>query len=642
LAADPTATLLYAMGLHEPDSRQPIPLTDRQALASRDGVVLDGETAVAVNFATAGVAPPNGWDAELVQVPPPAAARPRGEAPRATPDAATTAPAAPGMAAARLEAWPRLDAPTYVPARKPFEVIVGLADAPQAAVTGGRVTLAVPAGAEQIDVQVELIADGLDAPDGWSRTLGVQVAKPTKAEVVFQLVGRDPKESEVHLTTLEIRYVLDGSICGTATRPLVIGKADRDALGPPPPFGTPWLAQPPAGTPVSLLADGRAADLTIELAKPDRNATLGHYVCRLYSPHALTVGTGPWEIDLGQDAKTFAKTVVDQVRLYGPDPIVDNTLRSFAGAVADRLPSDVFDALREVAARCAPAPPAVLVVSAEPYVPWELTLIDPPLDQARPPFLGAQALVGRWLRESTPIGPLAGAPARAPRPPAEPPAKIGVRHMAVMAGMYRAESGLRNLPQAENEATTLLGTFNAVPLAASLQALKQLLDAKLEHNFQAIGGADAVHFAGHGDFDPTRPDGSVLFLSDGRPLSSLLFRSANYGGPQQPLIFLNACMIGIGGELLGDMGGFPGNCLKGGFGGVLGALWEVDDLVARDVALEFWQRALPASGTPEPVAAILRDLRAKYSAGPAAAAPIATYLAYVYYGHPRLTLERSP
>ncbi len=116
-----------------------------------------------------------------------------------------------------------------------------------------------------------------------------------------------------------------------------------------------------------------------------------------------------------------------------------------------------------------------------------------------------------------------------------------------------------------------------MPLAASLQSLKLLLDAKLEQNFEVIGGADAVHFAGHGEFDPAKQDSSVLFLSDGAALSPLLFRSAKYGDEQQPLLFLNACMIGIGGQLLGDMGGFPGNCLKGGFGGVVGALWEVDD-----------------------------------------------------------------
>lgn len=135
-------------------------------------------------------------------------------------------------------------------------------------------------------------------------------------------------------------------------------------------------------------------------------------------------------------------------------------------------------------------------------------------------------------------------------------------------------------------------------LSATTQSLKQLVDATLSHGLppQAIGGAGAVHFAGHGDFNPANPDASVMLLSDGKPMPSAIFRSAKYGGDQQPLIFLNACMIGIGGQLLGDMGGFPGNCLKGGFGGVLGALWEVNDTVAREVALEFWRRVLPRDG----------------------------------------------
>jgi hypothetical protein len=38
--------------------------------------------------------------------------------------------------------------------------------------------------------------------------------------------------------------------------------------------------------------------------------------------------------------------------------------------------------------------------------------------------------------------------------------------------------------------------YDAVALAASAQALEQLLNATLEHKFQPIGGAGAVHFAG--------------------------------------------------------------------------------------------------------------------------------------------------
>jgi len=412
-------------------------------------------------------------------------------------------------------------------------------------------------------------------------------------------------------------------------------------------MGAPWLAQPATVSPIDLRGDAHVADLTIELAKPDRNGADGSFACWLRSPHPIAFEAGPHPINLGHDAKTFAKSIVERIRQFSGDPIVDNLLASVGELVAEKLPTTAFEVLRQIAKRVAPAPPAVLIVSAEPYVPWELARMEPPLDTARPPYLGAQVLVGRWLRDGTSVSsqtstPDTAAPLRIEKPPAEPPARIAVRHMAVMAGMYKAESGLRRLPAAEQEASTLVQNYDAVPLAASTQALKQLLDARLEHYFQQIGPADAVHFAGHGEFDPSRPDASVLFLSDGRPLSAFLFRSAKYGGDRQPLVFWNACMIGIGGELLGAMGGFPGNCLRGGFGGVLGALWEIDDSVAAQVAIEFWSRALPeAGGSGEPVGEILRDLRAKYLAD-ATQVPQATYLSYVYYGHPRLTLERMP
>jgi hypothetical protein len=331
------------------------------------------------------------------------------------------------------------------------------------------------------------------------------------------------------------------------------------------------------------------------------------------------------------------------VRSFAGSALLDNTVQGIGQLVADRLPGALFDALHEVARVVAPQIPAVLIVSVEPYVPWELAWMESPLDASRPAYLGAQAVVGRWMRDGEAVTPPSstGGPRAPQRPSTHPLAQVVVRNMAVMAGLYRAESGLRRLPHAEAEAQTIVSLCNGVPLAASPQAVRQLLSATIENGFQPIGGVEAVHFAGHGEFDPAQPDSSVLFLNDGTPLKSLLFRSAKYGGERQPLLFLNACMVGVGGELLGDMGGFPGNCLRGGFGGVLGALWEVDDAVAHDIALEFWRRALPAPpAQPEPVAAILRDLRAKYVPD-ALPAPVSTYLAYVYYGHPRLTLSRA-
>ncbi len=668
----PEVTLLDALNLHEPDSRLPIALPQPGRMPAGEGLVLAGDTPVAVSMSLPHAAPPppprreessptispgppprpapvpggagigtTTGTVERYMAPPPWAGVDLGETRGGSPAPSTAPPER------VVQTWPRLDAPEYVPARKKFSVVVGFARERQREVSGGPVTLRAPQGQDQVQLTVELTAHGVEAPEGWTRPMPTSLADPASASVTFLLIGIDPPGPEpVHLTRLEIRYLMEnGEVCGTASKPLVIGEAGQTALNVRN-EGTPWLAQPPTGSAVDLTPDVDPPDLTIELMKPDGNAARGNYVCRLRSPHKIKAGRGPFPIDFGEDAKSFARTIVDRIRLYGATALVDNYLRAFGGAVSDKLPQAAHDALREVAAITAPRPPAVLFISAEPYVPWELAHIDPPLDPTRPPYLGAQVLLGRWLRDK-PIddapgatAPLPGEPVRIEKPPVAPPREIPVRHMAVVAGIYPATSGFRSLPEAKVEATDLTAIYQAIPLAASAQSISQLLDAKLEQNFVPVGGADAVHFAGHGEFDPNRPDASVLFLSDGMPLSSDLFRGARYGGAQQPLIFLNACMIGIGGEMLGDMGGFPGNCLKGGFGGVLGALWEVNDLLARNIAMEFWKRVMPPGGGPgEPIAEVLRDIRAAY----ALAAPfVPTYLAYVYYGHPRLRLHRIP
>ena len=655
-SAPADSTLLFALNLSETDSMPPLNVPHAGEVPHQEGVIVDDETPVAVSLENWGAPPagdPSSEESDMADLP---AAVPdddgSGSGELFSFGTRSRFKAASARAAAvkpqEVRAWPRIGAPSYEPARKPFDVTVGLALTQQPGMAGGQVVFHPPAGAKSVDVEVSLIADGLDAPDGWSQIMSVDVDNPEAAEVTFRLVGRDPSGSEpAQLVTLEVRYSYGGSVCGTASRPLVIGQADAPRYNLPESYGTRWLAQPVTMSSVAVQADPDVADLTIEIFKPDGNPAKGSYSCRLYSPHTLECSMGPFWIELDDDAKSFAKAIVHQVRTYANSPAVDNLLESHGQRIANKLGAGVITALREVAVRVAPATPAVLLVSAEPYVPWELAFIDPPLDAKRPKYLGAQVILGRWLRDrggSKQAPGVSGTDTDATvtdKPPVQPPSRIEVKHMAVMAGMYKAESGLRRLPEAEVEAKTLQETYDALPLAASLQAVKQLLDARLEHKFKSIGGVETIHFAGHGDYDASNPDSAVLYLSDGMPLFASLFGSAKYGGPQSPMFFLNACMAGIGDELLGDMGGFPGNCLKGGFGGVLGALWEVDDAVAHKLAIEFWQRALPLDGTrAEAVGEILRDLRAKYVPNPATA-PAATYLAYVYYGHPRLTLQMT-
>lgn len=631
--AAPDDVLAVVLDLREQDSVPVVELGEDGATALRTGVVTDHGKPVAVVLATA------------LEALGEAARGYRGVALPAASASAVLAPAPQPtqVPSGTTQAWPRVDVPEFARAEQPFDVVVGFSIAQDVAVAGGPIDLPFTDEAPSLELSVELTASaGLEALEGWTRPLRVSRQDIATAQVRFRLVGRAPQTAATsRLASLEVRYLLGGTICGTASRPVVILPTQGAAAPVPSQYGMAWQrAAPAASTPVRIDVDPNAPDLTVEISKPDRNAASGQYVCKLYSPHPLEVGRGPFHIDIGQDAKTFARALVDEVRLLGTSELLGDLLESVGRLVADRLPPAVLAALRETAAIVAPAVPALLIVSAEPFVPWELAWMELPLDSARPRHLGAQALVGRWLRDD-----VAGSAARpaleeVARPALSPISCLAVRNMALMAPWYESPSGLRRLPKAEEEVQVLARDHAGVLLQATQKALGQLLNAKLA---DANGGIeiDAVHFAGHGDFDSSRPDGSALFLQDGLPLRSMLFRAAKYGGDKQPLMFLNACMLGIGGELLGDMAGFPGNSLRGGFGGVVGALWEVDDVVAHDLALEFWRRVLPPPpATGEPVGSVLRDLRSKAHSA-AGGLPTPTYLAYVYYGHPRLTLRRS-
>ncbi len=617
--AAPTDSLLSVLDLHE---HQGVPLIELASdVALRPGVLAEGGVPVAVAFSRGEPAPLGSRSA---------ASLPAASAQLPTP--AMHGPAELGGGPSTVETWPRLDAPETVKAGDPFDVVVGFGAHKQDVLSGGKAVLPVAAGQKFVEIDIQLTATAVvQSLNGWSQKLSVPVDDPTSVHATFKLVGASPAiGAQVALTMLEVRYLAGATVCGAAARPLAVFPEGQAALANTPGWGTDWHAYAPVSDPIQVPADPNPPDLTIEIFKCDRNASSGQYEVRCNSPHSLTSPLGKFDMKVGLDAKTFARQCVDDVRTA--TSFLDNELKGTGRAVAACLPPEVMKVLREVAAKVAPHPPTVLIVSAEPYIPWELAYIEPALNTTRPPYLGAQVVLGRWLRDDG-LAPVSRGASTRP-PCLHPRVKGDVRHMAVMAGRYQVQAGLRQLPHAEAEANEIARNYCGVPLDATAQSMRQVLAGTVPGG---IGKVDGMHLAVHGDFDPAKPEGSALFLADGTALRSTVFRSADYGGDCQPVLFLNACMLGIGGEVLGDMGGFPGNSLRGGFGAVLGALWEVDDQVAHDVALEFWKQALPAKGRGRPVGEILQDLRSRYRDD----APVSTYLAYVYYGHPSLTLGRA-
>ncbi|HSJ25897.1 MAG TPA: CHAT domain-containing protein, partial [Longimicrobiales bacterium] len=311
--------------------------------------------------------------------------------------------------------------------------------------------------------------------------------------------------------------------------------------------------------------------------------------------------------------------------------LIDQALNAIGSMVRDKTPDQLEPILSELWKLVHAAtgrPPTVLLHSAEPHVPWELASLENPPDPDAPPFLGAQFAVGRWI-----LG---------PRGVSVPPAhEVVVQTMAVVAGDYRSSLNLRPLPHAEAEGRALEQRWGAVRLAASVDALDRLLEATLETNGAggSGGGAEAIHFACHGEVDPARPADAMIYLDNDWPLDPSLFLDAPVGRSHGPFLFLNACQVGQTGELLGEYAGFAGSSLRAGFRGVVAPLWSVSDEIAEQIALEFYERAWASGTAGEPVSMILRDMRRRYPAHEAV--PPSTWLAYVFYGNPALVLRRA-
>jgi hypothetical protein len=536
-----------------------------------------------------------------------------------------------------VTAYPDVLAPQAVVAGAEFDVELGLANEPVAGVAGAAMQLAVAPDQRTFDVEVRVSADGFDAPDGWTARFTTPVRDVTRGRARLTLVAREIA-APVGVGSLLVHFIVDGVLRGAAARAVVVlrdasvhvpesdprGMSRTDA-----PPTRPLQARAPAAGESADAATSRT-DIEIVIAKPDRDPTSGRFTLALRTPHAVPVPDDLPPIDLGKDPQTFAKTIIDEMLRHDRTPFADTLLRGIGRNVARQLPPEfwtAFDAVARHVRDTLGRAPTVLLLASENLVPWELAALPSPLYPDLPPYLAAQTSLGRWILDAGAV----------PLPPAT---TVPVKRMAALAGHYPAESGLQPLPNAIEEAQELEKRFGAVTSFATADAVASLLDAALKHGL-STGGAEVIHFAGHGEVDPRNPGSGGLFLDNGMPIHPMLFASTPLGTKHQPFLFLNACMVGAGGEMLGDAAGFPGQCLGGGFRGMVAPLWAVRDTVARQVALDFYAAAFGGDGKPgRPLGEVLREIRGRYATSVQEKQPVPTYLAYVLYGHPGLVLSR--
>lgn len=510
-----------------------------------------------------------------------------------------------------VDLHPHLVAPARVDsgARATITIGVGARPQPDLGSSEAMTFAATPTG--EVLLEVLVVAERFTV-HGARQQLRVPADDPDVARLTVTI---DADDVDTPTTTrIEVQYGQAGTTVGRAWREVVIAPVGAD------------VATPDRGGAVPVASgSGQAPDLTVMAVAGRDDATM---LWTFFSPHdvALPDDAVAWTVP-ADSARDFALQQVLKMARATTSPLSDEEMTGISRVVADALPPAFWEVLAAVAGAVTATgvgPASILLVTDEPWVPWELAATDgdylPPevVDADHPAFLGAQFAMGRWLVPQR--------RGRVESPTLPPPDAHPVTGLALVVGDYAASVNYRPLPEAEAEADTIDSRYPCSRWVATSEQMGRLLSNELDG-----GAADVLHMACHGAVDPANTQWSGIVLSDDEDhLSPVMIRGSVLPRARRPLVFLNACQVGQGTDGLSDSGSLGAAFVREGAAGFIAPLWEVDDTVASQLAVDFYRDTLDER---LPVGEALRRCRQQWTA------TTPTRLAYVYWGHPRLQLD---
>jgi hypothetical protein len=381
-----------------------------------------------------------------------------------------------------------------------------------------------------------------------------------------------------------------------------------------------------------LLGD-EPPDLVISICRADGAKDTFVWTAYAADP-AVIVPDLPSATTLDERVSEFATQIRRSIEFSGGAAEDYFSLRGRAVQIGRSVPEGIQTAIRNVAAAAGrTTAPAVLLLTEELVVPWELACLDPELSTAwggSSPFLGAQVAISRW-------------PLDEHKPQPRPRPTVEVRTAAVLTADYTGVSGWKRLESAVAEAAEVAALFTP-PAPSMLPELVAVMDL-----FSSRPACDVLHVALHGKYDAQgNQEGIVLLRKNATgAVAQYLTPTMLEGGslPHAPFVFLNACQVAADETVLGDYAGFASTLLRIGAAAVVAPLWNVRDDIAHAVARSFYAATLATGVATEPVSAAeaMRALRATYTEeGARTEDPQqhATLIAYQVFGHPRLKLAR--
>ncbi|MFT4216084.1 MAG: CHAT domain-containing protein [Micropruina sp.] len=615
---DPEMPLGESLDLHEHGASEVRQLTDPEVAGGQwSGLVVDGGRAVGWMVSNPQAGPTRGVDfdveSHVSRMAPPAA----------PPPAAAPLTPAP-LAAPTVEAYPRVDVPEAVAPKTAFPVVVGLAKEAQLGVQGAIMNLPRDPATSHLTVQIKAESFTVDQV---RQDLPFDPDDVTANLVTFHLTA--PDVSRPWQGRIEVEYSFNGLLVGTAWRELLV-TPDAPAEAPTSTSGGEVAVNLDQSVPI---------DLTVSISRGEDDSTflwsfVSHHPVELPNEQVIT------RIE-GKTAESFALHTIREMAQVDGSETAELKLDGIATQIADNMGPPFWPLLAEVwrIAKDAGRLPTVLLVSQESLVPWELAATDDEyivdrslVDPTAPQLLGAQVIVGRWR----PAGP--ETPSKVRRPSATPVESMTVKGLAVVVGEFGPSSGMKSLKEAKEEGVALTDTYKpSVWVKAIDSEVAMLLKGTLTDRGEPVD-AQVLHVASHGEVDPDSPVNSGVVLSNSSiRIDESIVIGSNFTKAAKPLVFLNCCQLATqsGGALI--EGGLAAAFLRAGASAFIAPLWNVNDTIAKDTALAFYDETMVKG---RPVGDVMRELRARFTT----AFPKhdqTTPLAYAYYGHPGLILSRQ-
>jgi len=295
-------------------------------------------------------------------------------------------------------AYAVLDCPDSAIAEEEFTLIVGLGKEQANNVTGGTM-IRPPSSIGPYRLTIQAVADGfmLRTGESWRRELMVTAEAPYPT-VEFHLTP-EAQQKNLQPRIIQAMYSVDGQTMGAAFRPITVVKTAGllDTL-------TPKTVE--QGIDFSIPTNPIAPDLTIRILEDAERE--GRLLWDFDSPHAdiiTALSHEPIKTYIGQNPQAFTRLLINRVNLREGQEDLYPFLCGIGQEIADKMPTEfwtLFTALIALSKKLKRTP-TVLLLSQEPYIPWELAVVEPLLDSNAPPFLSAQVNLGRWvLRQRRP------------------------------------------------------------------------------------------------------------------------------------------------------------------------------------------------------------------------------------------------